>query len=87
MIGYMVTTTSALTSPTTYAIAAGALRSYLEIPEEVWTCDEHGIDFRNAQDYNVHIKRGLREGRNDLWEQEYWKRKRDPYWKNDSDYN
>ncbi len=64
------------------------------MPKEVWTCDEHGIDFENEDDYNAYMhqmwqkeEEEQRRREDEEWIEEYYRRRRDPYWKNDSDYD
>lgn len=59
----------------------------VERPKEVWVYDEHGIEFENFNDYARYVHYVEREREEEEWEEEYWRRRDDPYWKNDSDYD
>ena len=56
------------------------------MPKETWICVEHGVEFDNEEDYNTYMSRLYLE-EEEQWREEYYRRRHDPYWKNDSDYD
>ena len=65
-----------------------------ELPKKVWTSNDDRVEFDNEEDCdaynNVQFRREVEEEKkkeNELWLEEYYDRRRDPYWKNDSDYD
>jgi hypothetical protein len=64
----------------------------LETPKKVWICDEGRFKFDNEEDYKEYMNHKLlldlqREQEEEEWLREEYYRRRDPYWKNDSDYD
>jgi hypothetical protein len=65
----------------------------LEIPKKVWVCDEAGLEFDNEEDYEEYMNHKLlldlqrEQEEEEEWREEDYRRRRDPYWKNDSDYD
>ena len=64
------------------------------LPKRVWISDDDRIEFDNKEDciaYNNEQFRRKeereREREEELWREEYYRRRDDPYWKNDSDYD
>ena len=65
-----------------------------ELPKKVWISIDDCVEFDNEEDCNAYNDEQLRreqkrgeERENELWLEEYYRRRRDPYWKNDSDYD
>jgi hypothetical protein len=65
-----------------------------KLPKKVWiSCDDR-VEFDNEEDCNAYNEEQFRreeerreEEEKELWLDEYYRRRRDPYWKNDSDYD
>jgi len=64
------------------------------LPKKKWISENDQFEFDNEEEYNVyndewHRREWQREQEQEdkLWEEEYYNKKRDPYRKNDSDYN
>jgi len=48
---------------------------------------EYGLEEDEYADYEYYLELEREQAREDkMWEEEYYTRRRDPYWKNDSDY-
>jgi hypothetical protein len=66
----------------------------IRLPKRVWlSCDDR-VEFDNEEDCNEYNNEWFREEEerekkreNEQWLEEYWRRRDDPYWKNDSDYD
>ena len=64
------------------------------LPKRVWiSCDDR-VEFDNEEDCNAYDNEQFRreaemeeEREKEWWLEEYHRRRRDPYWKNDSDYD
>ena len=53
---------------------------------------EAGLEFDNEEDYEEYMNHKLlldlqREQEEEGWREEYYRRRRGPYWRNDSDYD
>jgi len=64
------------------------------LPKRVWISCDGRVEFDNEEDCNVYNSEQLRielemeeEREREEWREEYYRRRRDPYWKNDSDYD
>ena len=65
-----------------------------KLPKKVWISNDDRVEFDNEEDCNAYnnneqFRREEEEEKkeNQLWLEEYSRRRRDPYWKNDSDYD
>ncbi|SRR6266536_1860572 len=62
-----------------------------ELPKKVWISYDDRVEFDNEEDCdaynNEQFRREEEEKEKELWLEEYYRRRRDPYWKNDSDYD
>ncbi|KAF2475817.1 uncharacterized protein BDR25DRAFT_339807 [Lindgomyces ingoldianus] len=66
----------------------------IRLPKRVWiSCDDR-VEFDNEEDCNAYDNEQFRmeeemekEKEEKEWLEEYYRRRRDPYWKNDSDYD
>jgi hypothetical protein len=65
-----------------------------ELPKKVWISNDDRVEFDNEEDCNAYNNEQFRrevkeeeEKENELWLEEYYDRRRDPCWKNDSDYD
>lgn len=66
----------------------------IKVPPRIWISDDDRVEFDNYEDlceYNdeLHRVETKREEQREQeeWEEEYWRRRHDPCWKNDSDYD
>ncbi len=65
-----------------------------KLPKKVWISNDDRVEFDNEEDCNAYDNEQFREEQEreeekekELWLEEYYRRRRDPYWKNDSDYD
>ncbi|KIW25741.1 uncharacterized protein PV07_08897 [Cladophialophora immunda] len=62
-----------------------------KLPKKVWTSYDDRVEFDNEEDCerydNEQFGRQMEQGEKDSWSEEYYRRRSDPYWKNDSDYD
>ena len=69
----------------------GWIVTVTELPKKVWISNDDRVEFDNEEDcdaYNNELFRSEEEHREkDWWLEEYDRRRRDPFWKNDSDYD
>ena len=69
----------------------GWIITVTELPKKVWISNDDRVEFDNEEDcdaYNNELFRSEEERREkDGWLEEYHRRRRDPFWKNDSDYD
>lgn len=49
--------------------------------------DERGVAFDNEEDLSQRMYEIEREEEEEFWREEYWRRRQDPFWKNDSDFD
>ena len=62
-----------------------------KLPKKVWISYDDRVEFDNEEDCNAYDNEQFRreeerEGK-EWWLEEYYHRRHDPYWKNDSDYD
>ncbi|KAF2182920.1 hypothetical protein K469DRAFT_690374 [Zopfia rhizophila CBS 207.26] len=64
------------------------------LPKRVWISYDDRVEFDNEEDCNAYNNEQFqreeemeKEREGEWWLQEYYRRRRDPYWKNDSDYD
>jgi len=64
------------------------------LPKRVWISIDDRVEFDNEEDCRAYDYEQLQreeeiemERENERWQEEYDRRRRDPYWKNDSDYD
>ena len=60
-----------------------------ELPKKVWISNDDRVGFDNQEDCNAYNDEQFRreEERNESWLEESSRRGRDPYWRNDSDFD
>jgi hypothetical protein len=65
-----------------------------KLPKKVWISDDDRVEFDNEEDCNAYNHEQLllewqreQEEEDKQWTEEYYRRRHDPYWKNDSDYD
>ncbi|CZR68828.1 uncharacterized protein PAC_18728 [Phialocephala subalpina] len=65
-----------------------------KLPKQIWISIDDRVQFDNREDCDAYDEEQLhfewqreQEKEDELWEEEYYRRRRDPYWKNDSDYD
>ena len=64
-----------------------------ELPKRVWYSEDDRVEFDNPEDCQAYdneqrrIDEQKRQREEEHWLEEYYERRRDPYWKNDSDYD
>jgi len=65
-----------------------------KLPKKVWISNDDRVEFDNEEDCNAYNNEQFRreekeeeEKEKELWLEEYYRRRHDPYWKNDSDYD
>ncbi|KAI9888731.1 MAG: hypothetical protein M1814_006463 [Vezdaea aestivalis] len=65
-----------------------------ELPKKTWLSDDDRVEFDNEDDLKAYNKKYWKEEEKrrvakekESWLEEYYSRRRDPYWKNDSDYD
>lgn len=63
---------------------------WVESPRHTWLSSDDMVEFHNEEDYLAYehelLERQERQEEQD-WMEEYYSRRADPYWKNDSDYD
>jgi hypothetical protein len=64
------------------------------LPKRVWISIDDRVEFDNEEDYDAYNDERCRwelkmeeEKEEKMWLEDYYERRRDPYWKNDSDYD
>ena len=62
-----------------------------ELPKKTWISIDDRVEFDNAEDCQAYDNEQLfideRKRQKEQWLEEYHRRRDDPYWKNDSDYD
>ncbi|KEF51026.1 uncharacterized protein A1O9_12910 [Exophiala aquamarina CBS 119918] len=58
-----------------------------ELPKKVWISNDDRVEFDNEEDCNAYDSEQFRIEEERDWLEEYYCRRRDPYWKKDSDYD
>ncbi|RDL35191.1 Uncharacterized protein BP5553_07122 [Venustampulla echinocandica] len=65
-----------------------------KLPKPIWISIDDRVEFDNKEDCDAYNEEQLQfecqreqEKEDERWEEEYYRRRRDPYWKNDSDYD
>ena len=62
-----------------------------KLPKKVWISYDDRVEFDNEENCdaynNEQFRREEEEKEKELWLEDYYRRRRDPYWKNDSDYD
>jgi hypothetical protein len=65
-----------------------------KLPKKVWISDNDRVEFDNEEDCDAYNHEQLlrewqreQEEEDKQWTEEYYRRRHDPYWKNDSDYD
>ncbi len=65
-----------------------------KLPKRVWYSEDDRVEFDNPEDCRAYDHEQLRideqkrqREEEEQWVEDYYERRRDPYWKNDSDYD